>query len=197
MSRTISSFIRRGTAFLTPSSSTSDLIATKATFTTAPEGSLFPKVDPAIDGEDCERDCESCTIHYPAKFSVDEEEKLYGQIKGWATHMLVATGKTDWVKDVGDEKGSVMEAVRECGVKPSNGVCRNGSLQSRIPSAACSEVSIATYALRLKHACAPQPPRLHDLGPLHPTNDSPPSALLHNRRECYSSFRSSINNPIH
>ncbi|KAL9121356.1 MAG: hypothetical protein Q9187_002082 [Circinaria calcarea] len=121
MSSTISSFIRRGAAFLTPSASTSDLTATKATFTTAPEGILFPKVDPAIDGEDCERDCESCTIRYPPKFSIDEEEHLYGQIKGWATHMLVATGKTDWVRDVEDEKGSVMEAVRECGVKPSNG----------------------------------------------------------------------------
>ena len=37
--------------------------------------------------------------------------------------MLVATGKTDWVRDVEDEKGSVMEAVKECGVKPENGVC--------------------------------------------------------------------------
>ena len=36
--------------------------------------------------------------------------------------MVVATGKTDWVRDVEDERGSVMEAVRECGVKPSNGV---------------------------------------------------------------------------
>ena len=37
--------------------------------------------------------------------------------------MVVATGKTDWVRDVEDEKGSVMEAVRDCGVKPDNGVC--------------------------------------------------------------------------
>lgn len=36
--------------------------------------------------------------------------------------MLVATGKTDWVRDVQDEKGSVMEAVRECGVEPEH-VC--------------------------------------------------------------------------
>lgn len=36
--------------------------------------------------------------------------------------MLVATGKTDWKRDVEDEKGSVMEAVRDCGVLPNNGV---------------------------------------------------------------------------
>lgn len=129
MTSTISSFIRRGTAFLTPSASNSNLAAVKGTFTTAPEGTLFPKVDPAVDGEDCERDCESCTVHYPAKFEIDEKEKLYGQIKGWAIHMVVATGKTDWVRDVEDEKGSVMEAVRECGVKPNNGVCIAGSPQ--------------------------------------------------------------------
>jgi len=78
-------------------------------------------VDPAVDGEDCEHDCESCTIKLPPKFSIDEDEKLYGFVKGWATHMLVATGKTDWVRDVEDEKGSVMEAVGKSGVKPSNG----------------------------------------------------------------------------
>ncbi|KAL8904796.1 MAG: hypothetical protein Q9171_006914 [Xanthocarpia ochracea] len=32
-----------------------------------------------------------------------------------------ATGKTDCLKDVSDEKGSVMEAVRDCGVEPANG----------------------------------------------------------------------------
>ena len=41
--------------------------------------------------------------------------------------MLVATGKTDWVRDVADEAGSVMEAVGRWkrgarGGEPSNGV---------------------------------------------------------------------------
>ncbi|KAL8649371.1 MAG: hypothetical protein Q9226_005603 [Calogaya cf. arnoldii] len=90
-------------------------------FSKAPEGALFPKVDPALDGEDCDHDCESCSIKYPAKFKIDEDDKLYGHVNAWATHMLVATGKTDWVRDVSDEKGSVMEAVRDCEVEPSNG----------------------------------------------------------------------------
>lgn len=80
-------------------------------------------MDPVIDGEDCDHDCESCEIQYPKGFKIDEEEKLYGHVNGFATHMLVATGNTDWVKDVSDEKGSVMEAVRDC-KEPSNGVCR-------------------------------------------------------------------------
>ncbi|KAI9805039.1 MAG: hypothetical protein M1833_006343 [Piccolia ochrophora] len=91
-------------------------------FTTAPNAtSLFPIVDSAVDGEDCLHDCETCTIAYPRKFKIDEDDELYGQVTGWATHMLVATGKTDWVRDVEDEKGSVMEAVGKADVKPSNG----------------------------------------------------------------------------
>lgn len=72
---------------------------------------LFPKTRPDIDGPDCEHDCESCTIKLPRKWSIDEEDKLYGFVKGWSRHLLVATGKTDWVREVEDETGSVMEAV--------------------------------------------------------------------------------------
>lgn len=120
MSSTLSSFISRGKALLTPNGSSSNL---GNGFTTAREGGLFLKVDPDVDGEDCDHDCETCEVKYPAKWSIHEDEKLYGFVEGWSTHMIVATGKTDWVRDVTDEKGSVMEAVEKCGVKPTNGVC--------------------------------------------------------------------------
>lgn len=109
---------------LTPASSNVSLASTKEPgFTKVKEhDALFPKTDPAVDGEDCLHDCSSCSIKYPRSFSIDEEEALYGHVKGWSTHMLVATGKTDWVRDVADEKGSVMEAVEKSHVKPSNGV---------------------------------------------------------------------------
>lgn len=93
-----------------------------AGFRRAADGQLFVKTDPKVDGDDCLHDCQTCTIHYPRKFSIDEGEKLYGFVKGWSTHLVVATGKTDWVRDVEDEKGSIMEAVRESGIEPSNGV---------------------------------------------------------------------------
>ena len=88
----------------------------------APRDALFPAVDPAVDGPDCLRDCATCTIRYPAKFSIDEDDELYGHVNGWATHVLVATGKTDWVRDVADERGSVMEALAKGGARPENGV---------------------------------------------------------------------------
>ena len=119
MASALSSAFRRGKTFLTPTSSSTNL---GNGFTKAPEEVLFPKIDPSIDGEDCEHDCESCTIKYPAKFKVEESDKLYGHVNGWATHLLVATGKTDWVRDVTDEKGSVMEAVGKFGVELANGV---------------------------------------------------------------------------
>lgn len=85
------------------------------------ENLLFTKTDPAVDGEDCLKDCESCHISYPRKFEIDQDDKLYGNIGGWNTHLIVATGKTDWVRDVADEKGSVMEAVAKA-EEPTNGV---------------------------------------------------------------------------
>lgn len=58
----------------------------------------------------------------PKSWSIDEKDELYGHIKGWSTHVLVATGKADWVRDVEDEKGSVMQAFGKSHIRPSNGV---------------------------------------------------------------------------
>ncbi|KAL9130642.1 MAG: hypothetical protein Q9217_001212 [Psora testacea] len=90
-----------------------------SSFSSAPIEELFPYVDPAIDGKDCDHDCATCEIHLPKGFKIDKDEQLYGHVNGWATHMLVATGKTDWVHDIRDEKGSVMEAVKHCNVEPN------------------------------------------------------------------------------
>lgn len=96
---------------------------------TTPLDVLFPKVDPEVDGEDCDHDCNSCHVKYPKGFKIEEEDKLYGHVKGWSTHVLVATGKTDWVRDVADEKGSVMEAIeKKADVKLTNGVCISNNL---------------------------------------------------------------------
>ena len=83
--------------------------------------SLFAATDAAVDGEACLHDCDSCHVAYPRGFKIDEADVLYGHVKGWSTHLLVATGKTDWVRDVEDEKGSVMQALGRCPQKPANG----------------------------------------------------------------------------
>lgn len=54
----------------------------KGEFSTVPIGKLFPSTSPLVDGDDCLHDCESCVVKYPAKFSIDEDDKLYGFVKG-------------------------------------------------------------------------------------------------------------------
>ena len=113
--RQMSKLIRSLTDRLTPNASSTDLTATKP----RPDGfrtakgidALFPRTKPEIDGEECLHDCETCTTHLPRGFKIDEDDKLYGEINGFSRHVIVATGKTDWVRSVADEKGSVMEAI--------------------------------------------------------------------------------------
>lgn len=82
---------------------------------------LFPQTRPDVDGEACKHDCDSCTVKYPRHFKVEESHPLYGNIKPWSTHVIVATSKSDWKRDVEDERGSVMEAFGHAS-KPGNGV---------------------------------------------------------------------------
>ncbi|OQE09929.1 hypothetical protein PENVUL_c005G06820 [Penicillium vulpinum] len=139
---------RRGTSSLFSSSNVSlassktdtttdavgdNALATEGFQTISSSDKLFQNVDPAIDGEDCLHDCATCTIKYPAKFDVDHQDELYGQVNGWATHMLVATGKSDWVRDVADEKGSVMEAIEKGGLEPSNGRLKLSASNMPVP----------------------------------------------------------------
>ncbi|OAX79688.1 hypothetical protein ACJ72_05987 [Emergomyces africanus] len=122
--------LRRGASILTPRTNSP---ASDGKANTASEDTLFTKVNPALDGEDCDLDCSSCTIRYPSKFDIDTEDKLYGHVKGWATHLLIATGKTDWVRDVADEKGSVMEAIEKGGLVPSNGPMKLSASNIPVP----------------------------------------------------------------
>lgn len=115
----MTSLLRTLTDRFTPNASNTDLSATerrKDGFLTAKgHDALFARTKAEIDGDECLHDCESCTVSLPRKWAIDEEDKLYGHIQGWSRHLLVATGKADWVRDVADEKGSVMEAMGKHG----------------------------------------------------------------------------------
>ncbi|KAE8132334.1 Sucrase/ferredoxin-like-domain-containing protein [Aspergillus pseudotamarii] len=125
---------RRGTSlFSTPSGSPKDSGSVEDFRTASSPDKLFTKVDPAVDGEECLHDCASCTVRYPAKFDVDQEDTLYGNVNGWSTHLLVATGKTDWVRDVADEQGSVMEAIEKGGLEPGNGKLKLSASNMPVP----------------------------------------------------------------
>ncbi|KAF3902658.1 hypothetical protein ABW20_dc0107293 [Dactylellina cionopaga] len=68
----------------------------------------------------CDLDCNSCTLKYPANFKIEEGHDLWQTGDEWATHIIIATGKSDWVRNVDDEKGSIMEAISKAR-KPTNG----------------------------------------------------------------------------
>ncbi|KAJ6146244.1 hypothetical protein N7497_008226 [Penicillium chrysogenum] len=75
---------------------------------------LFPKVDPKEDGPECLKDCADCTVKFPSKVKVETSRPLYGQIKAFHSHVLVATGQSDWKeKHVEKMTGSLMEAFDE------------------------------------------------------------------------------------
>ncbi|KAL5359766.1 Sucrase/ferredoxin-like-domain-containing protein [Aspergillus floccosus] len=82
---------------------------------------LFPTVDPAQDGPDCQSDCADCTVHFPSKVKIETSRPLYGHIKQFSTHVLVATGRSDWTQKVEHEKGSLMEAFDSSSVKSKQG----------------------------------------------------------------------------
>lgn len=83
---------------------------------------FFFVVDKEIDGEDCDCDCSNCVVQYLKLFKIDEIDVFYGFVKGWSMYVLVVMGKLDWVCDVVDEKGSIMQVILYVKVF-SNGVC--------------------------------------------------------------------------
>ncbi|KAF3390221.1 Actin patches distal protein 1 [Penicillium rolfsii] len=82
---------------------------------------VFPTVNPEQDGPDCLQDCASCTIQFPAKVKVEKSIPLYGHIKQFHSHVLVATGRSDWKEKVEQERGSLMEAFEDSSAKSKRG----------------------------------------------------------------------------
>ncbi|KAL4879641.1 Sucrase/ferredoxin-like-domain-containing protein [Aspergillus karnatakaensis] len=92
---------------------------------------IFPTVDPEADGPNCKKDCADCTIEYPSKVKVEASRPLYGHIKQFHTHVLVATGKSDWKEHVENERGSLMEAFdRSSGSKHGRMMISASNLRS-------------------------------------------------------------------
>jgi len=139
----MASLLRTLTDRFTPNASSTDLTATerrKDGFLTAKgTDALFQRTKAEIDGDDCLRDCESCTVSLPRKWAIDEDDKLYGHIQGWSRHLLVATGKSDWVRDVADEKGSVMEAMGKHGDNVEGGKLMLSATNIPVPDHADSD----------------------------------------------------------
>ncbi|KAJ5124328.1 uncharacterized protein N7515_008153 [Penicillium bovifimosum] len=87
---------------------------TDSTGPTAHTKYIFPRVDPKEDGPDCLKDCADCTLQFPSKVKVETSRPLYGLVKEFHSHVLVATGQSDWKeRKVEKQAGSLMEAFHE------------------------------------------------------------------------------------
>lgn len=141
--------LRRGTSFFSNNSSTSKVDVEGA----VTKDTLFPLVTCDHDDEKvadgCDHDCAACpsvgdgTSGYGKAFDkagVDNDSELYGGVKKYSRHVIVATGETDWVRDVEDIGGSVMEAlgktVNKGLVDDRDGVC-SLSLQRTVNNGEC------------------------------------------------------------
>ncbi|KAJ5703860.1 hypothetical protein N7493_010998 [Penicillium malachiteum] len=91
---------------------------------------IFPQVDPKQDGPECLQDCADCTIQFPDKVKVDTIRPLYGHIKEFHSHVLVATGSSDWKEKVENEAGSLMEALDQSSSKRGRFMISASNLQS-------------------------------------------------------------------
>jgi hypothetical protein len=111
----LGALVRRGTSFFNSGKSAGTV--TKET--------LFPLVSKEADGDDCDHDCEGCPGYGRAfeKIGIETEAELWGRTKRYANHIVVATGEMDWIRDVEDIKGSVMEALNNKSGMLENGVC--------------------------------------------------------------------------
>ncbi|KAK9472622.1 Sucraseferredoxin-like protein [Dipodascopsis tothii] len=93
------------------------LSAVKRAILTAPADgpqALFPVAD-------CERDCDSCLGKFPSTVKIERNDPLWGSVKPWRRHILVATGKTDWAHSGADEPKSLVGKLEQWDQKESPG----------------------------------------------------------------------------
>ncbi|KAH8149367.1 uncharacterized protein LAJ45_06446 [Morchella importuna] len=116
--------LRRGTSFFSAAATKVDTSADAGKVT---KDTLFPLVtcehDKTDAAEECDHDCAACPQVAPDgtsgygkafdKIGVDHDEELWGGVKKYSRHVIVATGETDWIRDVDEIRGSVMEALKE------------------------------------------------------------------------------------
>lgn len=115
--------LRRGTSFFSAAATKVDTSADAGKVT---KDTLFPLVTcehDKTDADECDHDCAACPQVAPDgssgygkafdKIGVDHDGELWGGVKKYSRHVIVATGETDWIRDVDEIPGSVMEALKE------------------------------------------------------------------------------------
>lgn len=94
---------------------------------------IFPTVDPESDGPDCQKDCADCTVKFPSKLKIETLAPLYGRIKPFGAHILIATASSDWEPKIQEVKGSLAQAFDVNSSVSNQGVCLHYFISIFIP----------------------------------------------------------------
>ncbi|KAK9448063.1 Sucraseferredoxin-like protein [Limtongia smithiae] len=60
---------------------------------------------PVVPEDGCAFECDTCTTRFPSTVKIERDDPLWGSVKPWRMHLLVATGKSDWTHGMEDEHG--------------------------------------------------------------------------------------------
>src|SRR5438105_13868122 len=83
-----------------------------------PQGDSSPEIPfPLARLEECLACTAACTdeeqVSYPSYISksIDRELPLAGSVKPYGRHILISTGRTDWIHSIDEEEGSVAQGI--------------------------------------------------------------------------------------
>ncbi|KAK7208320.1 Sucrase/ferredoxin-like-domain-containing protein [Myxozyma melibiosi] len=82
----------------------------KATISSDPKPE---EILPVVPSDGCDLECATCTAKYSSSLKFDRDTPLWGSVKPWRRHILIATGKSDWAHGLGDETGSLSTKLED------------------------------------------------------------------------------------
>ncbi|ODV90148.1 hypothetical protein CANCADRAFT_12865, partial [Tortispora caseinolytica NRRL Y-17796] len=64
-----------------------------------------------LEESTCSITCEECEGKYPRLKGIDPISSLAGSAKSYDEHILIGTGKGDWIRNIDEEPGSIAHAI--------------------------------------------------------------------------------------
>lgn len=106
------------------------LSAVKSVRLSAGSKSNADEVLPVVPEDGCDLECSTCTSKFSSSLKLDRDTPLWGSVKPWRKHILIATGKSDWAHGLGDEAGSLTTVLADWSPKADVGrvIVSNSSL---------------------------------------------------------------------
>ncbi|KAJ3500059.1 hypothetical protein NLJ89_g9958 [Agrocybe chaxingu] len=99
--------------------STLSSLATRKTLCAVPLRASDVPVTTA-DCRTCSDPCDLGHDAYPRRFDIDMDTDMLGSVKPYHRQIVISTGKSDWERDITDDKNSLASALLEVSTKPTS-----------------------------------------------------------------------------